>query len=156
NVGFDAVIGNPPWNIVHTDASTFLRFTREAGIYHAYGQGHANRYQLFVERAVALARAGGRIGLVLPWGFAADHGSAALRRFVMSRTDVDAIVAIDNQRGVFPIHRSLRFLLMTATAGGPTRHVACTFGVTDPTVLETGDAASTSPVSLSPSALQRL
>jgi Eco57I restriction-modification methylase len=156
NVGFDAVIGNPPWNVVHADSSAFLRFTREAGIYQAYGQGHANRYQLFAERAVALARAGGRVGLVLPWGFAADHGSAALRRFVMSRTDVDAIVAIDNHRGVFPIHRSLRFLLMTATAGGPTDQMACTFGVADPTMLEAGDAASTAPVHLSPSALQRL
>ena len=45
-----------------------LRFTRDAGIYTAQSDGHANCYQLFVERAVALTRAGGRVGLVLPGG----------------------------------------------------------------------------------------
>ena len=38
-----------------------------------------------------------------------------------SRCDVDALVGIDNHRGVFPIHRSVRFLLVTASAGGADR-----------------------------------
>ena len=98
-----------------------LRFTRDAGVYHAQSGGHANRYQLFVERAIALTRHGGRIGLVLPSGLATDHGSAPLRRLLLSRCDVDAIVGIDNHRGIFPIHRSVGFLLVTASPGSPTR-----------------------------------
>jgi hypothetical protein len=159
NPGFDAVIGNPPWNIVHADAQSLLRFARDAGVYQAHGDGHANRYQLFVERALALTRSGGRIGLVLPWGFAADHGSAALRRLVMTRADVDAIVAIENTRGIFPIHRRVRFALVSATAGAPTRETACTFGVEDPAILESIDDATASgprPVRLSPSTIERL
>ena len=158
DAGFDAVIGNPPWNIVHVDSAAFLRFTRDAGSYQAHGHGHANRYQMFVERAVALTRAGGRIGLVLPWGFAADHGSAALRRFVMSRTAIDAMIAIDNHRGVFPIHRSVRFTLLSATAGGPTRDIACAFGIEDPATLESIEDDPSNPrrVRLSQSVLQRL
>jgi hypothetical protein len=159
NPGFDAVIGNPPWNIVHADSTAFLRFARDAGLYHAQGDGHANRYQLFVERAVALTRAGGRIGLVLPWGFAADHGSGALRAFVTRRTDVDGMIAVDNHRGVFPIHRSVRFLLVTATAGAPTREIACTFGIDDPGALESLDDPSRStvaPVRLSPATIERV
>ena len=27
-------------------------FTRDAGVYHSQSDGHANRYQLFVERAI--------------------------------------------------------------------------------------------------------
>src|SRR5260221_656861 len=122
--GFDAAIGTPPWDMIRADAGSaesrvrsrtdiapVLRFARDAGIYTAQSSGHANRYQLFAERALALARHEGRVGLVLPSGLATDHGSAALRRRLLSECDIDALVGIDNQRGVFPIHRSVRFLL---------------------------------------------
>ncbi len=150
--GFDAVLGNPPWDMIRADrpgkpGSTghdiapddpgrVLRFTRDAGIYTAQSDGHANCYQLFGERAAALTRAGGRVGLVLPAGLAIDNGSAALRRYLLTRCDVDALVGFENHRGVFPIHRSIRFLLLTATAGRPTRSIACRFGVDDPADLE--------------------
>ena len=89
NAGFDAVIGNPPWDMIRADAgpptrasgreptiAPVLRFARDAGVYTAQSSGHANRYQLFAERALALTRRGGRLGLVLPSGLATDHGSA--------------------------------------------------------------------------------
>ena len=144
NVGFDAVLGNPPWDMIRAgshaarddDPGRVLRFTRDAGIYEAQSDGHANCYQLFCERAVSLTRAGGRIGLVVPAGLVMDAGSASLRRFLFSRCDVDALVGLENRRGVFPIHRSIRFLLMTASAGPPTSSVSCRFGVDDPAELE--------------------
>ncbi len=149
NAGFDAVIGNPPWDMIRADAggddvrarsrrdlAPMLRFARDAGLYTAQSRGHANRYQLFTERAIALARRGARIGLVLPWGLASDHGSAKLRRRLFNECDVDALVSIDNQRGVFPIHRSVRFLLLTATAGTATQTIACRLGERDPAALE--------------------
>src|SRR5439155_848403 len=117
--GFDAVIGNPPWDMIRADAGRIearsrarsdmapvIRFTRDAGIYTAQSDGHANRYQLFLERAIALARPGGRIGLILPSGLATDSGSSRLRRRLFNVCDVDAIVGFDNRRAVFPIHRS--------------------------------------------------
>lgn len=155
NGGFDAVLGNPPWDMIRADSpgnpgdpgnpgnnigrddpSRILRFTRDAGIYTAQSDGHANCYQLFGERAVSLTRGGGRVGLVLPAGLAIDCGSASLRRFLLARCDVDALVGFENHRGIFPIHRSIRFLLLTATAGRPTRSIACRFGVDDPAHLE--------------------
>jgi Eco57I restriction-modification methylase len=170
--GFDAVIGNPPWDMMRADAGgsdarsraraitePVVRFTRDAGVYTAQSDGHANRYQVFVERAIALTRPGGRFGLVLPSGLAIDHGSAALRRLLLSRCDVDAIVGMDNHRGVFPIHRSVRFLLLTATAGSPTHRIACRFGVDDPSDLESMDGAADAPpfpVGLTPALLERI
>jgi hypothetical protein len=172
--GFDAVIGNPPWDMIRADAggrdarsqarttiAPALRFTRDAGVYTAQSSGHANRYQLFAERAVALTRHGGRLGLVLPSGLATDHGSAALRRLLLSRCDIDAIVGMDNHRGVFPIHRGVRFLLLTASVGSPTRQIDCRLGLDDPASLESignesSDAAEASPVRLSPALLERL
>src|SRR5205814_9691278 len=143
--GFDAVIGNPPWDMMRADSgdadarsraradvAAVVRFSRDAGVYTAQSDGHANRYQLFVERAIALTRRGGRLGLVLPSGLATDRGSAPLRRLLLSHCSVDAIVGMDNHRGVFPIHRSVRFLLVTASAGSTTRRVACRLGVDNP------------------------
>ena len=172
--GFDAVIGNPPWEMIRADAgggdarararmtiAPALRFTRDSGTYAAQSSGHANLYQLFVERAVALTREGGRFGLVLPSGLGIDHGSASLRRMVLARCDVDAIVGMDNHRGVFPIHRSVRFLLVTATAGSPTRDMACRLGIDDPAALESigshaSEAPEMLPIRLSPAALRRI
>src|SRR5205823_3637821 len=130
-------------------------------IYVAQSEGHANRYQLFVERAVALTRTDGRIGLVLPSGLATDHGSASLRRLLFSRCAVDAIVGLNNGRGVFPIHRSVRFLLVTASAGRPTERTACRLGLDDPATLESigEEAAATAawfPIHVSPSLLERI
>ena len=77
-----------------------------------------------------LARPGGRIGLVLPSGVVTDAGSAPLRRHLFERADVDSVTGLDNRAGIFPIHRSLRFVLLTATTGQPTRDIACRFGIT--------------------------
>jgi N-6 DNA Methylase/Eco57I restriction-modification methylase len=172
--GFDAVIGNPPWDMIRADTGSagsrqharaanapMLRFTRDAGIYDAQSMGHANRYQLFAERALALARHGGRIGLVLPSGFATDHGSAPLRRRLIDRCDVDTLVGLDNQHGVFPIHRSVRFLLVTATTGSPTGSIACRLGERDPAALEADDGGSPAmsawfPVRMTPDLIRRL
>jgi hypothetical protein len=172
--GFDAVIGNPPWDMMRADAgstdaralarpaiASMLRFTRRAGIYTAQSDGHANRYQLFLERAIDLTRQGGRIGLVLPSGLATDHGSAALRRRLLTRCNVDAIVGIDNHRGLFPIHRSVRFLLVTASPGAPTDRIACRLGLSDAAELaaagdQAAEASGWFPIRLSPAALERI
>ena len=140
--GFDAIVGNPPWDMLRGDsgdpdaragrkveARRFADFAREAGVFRVDTRSHVNRYQLFVERALQLTRAGGRIGLVLPSGLATDGGAAPLRRHVFDRADVDSITGLNNRGGLFPIHRSLRFVLLTCTAGRPTSALACRFGI---------------------------
>ena len=101
------------------------------------------------------------MGLVLPWGFAADRGSAPLRRLLLTRSDVDTLVGFDNRRGVFPIHRGVRFLLLTASNGRSTGSIACRLGVDDPADLESvgEEPATASPwfaTRLTPAALDRL
>ena len=118
DAGFDAVIGNPPWDMLRAGGSE-KTFFRLSGVYRHQGAGHINRYQMFVERALTLTKRGGRIGLVLPAGFATDHTSAPLRRTLLSRTSIDAISGFDNRRAIFPIHRSVRFLICTSTVGTP-------------------------------------
>jgi hypothetical protein len=161
NGGFDAVLGNPPWDMLRAGGPE-KTFVRRAGVYRHQGAGHINRYQMFVERALSLTRKGGRIGLVLPSGFATDHTSAPLRRVLLNRTNLDAISGFDNRHAIFPIHRSVRFLVCTSTVGDATRHIACRFGIDDPAELETipdgGDRLRTKshPIGLTPSFLEAL
>lgn len=149
SAGFDAVIGNPPWEMLRADAGSgepaaggaspgtgarnnqsLTRFIRECGAYPSCQHGHLNLYQPFVDRALALARRGGRVGLVLPWGIASDEGTALLRRRLLDETRIDAVAGLDNASGLFAIHRGMRFLALTTSRGGPTREVRATFGIT--------------------------
>jgi hypothetical protein len=167
--GFDAVIGNPPWDMLRADTgdagqrrqlrrdtAATLRFTRDSGVYAFQSSGHPNRYQLFVERAVSLLKPTGRLGLILPAGLVADHGSASLRRLLFSRCAVDAIVGFDNRRAIFPIHRSTRFVLLTAGGTGPTDAIECRLGEHEPSVLESIGHRDLSTVRVTPALLNRL
>jgi hypothetical protein len=174
DAGFDAVIGNPPWDMVRSDSGApdeqasgdhvrqLTRFARDSGVYTATSDGHPNRFQLFVERAVRLARPGGRVGLVLPSGLATDRGCAGLRRLLLERCDTEAIVGLENAAAIFPIHRSVRFLAVTTTTGAGTRQMRCRFGVRRAEVLDAiPDAVSDAsleqlPLELSPGLLRRL
>ncbi len=147
--GFDAVIGNPPWDMLRADTgaadarlsdrsrtAAWLRFFRSSGTYECQGGGHANRYQLFLERAWQLARPGGRWGLILPSGIATDHGSSLLRRRLFDRCGVDTWLGFDNRHAIFPIHRSVRFVLMSATNGGSTERLDFQCGLQEAAVLD--------------------
>ena len=46
------------------------------------------------------------------------------------------MVGFDNRRAIFPIHRSVKFLLVSASRGSPTRTIACRLGEQDPASLE--------------------
>src|SRR5262249_8977648 len=88
------------------------------------------------------------------------HGSARLRRLLFSRSNVETIVGFDNKQAIFPIHRSVRFALLTAEAGVPTKSIAFRLGEVDPSVLgrrdDESDRDSWFSVRLSPDLLQRL
>jgi hypothetical protein len=168
--GFDAVISNPPWDMIRADAgpaagrsearlsaARTVRFTRDSGTYTSQSNGHANRYQLFVERAIALTRSDGRIGLIVPSGLATDQGGAKLRRLLFERCNVDAVVGFDNRDAVFPIHRSVRFLLLTATAGAATKTIACRLGERDPALLDMHEGDDEFfPVHVTPDLIRRI
>ncbi len=147
--GFDAIVGNPPWEMLRGDrgsvearrqsgaaASRLTDFARGSGVYGLQGTGHANLYQLFLERALSLVRDGGRVGLVLPSGVGTDHGCAALRRHLFDRTRVDTMIGVENRDGIFPIHRGLKFLLLTTTLGGRTDPLSLRCGVRSADVFD--------------------
>ena len=148
--GFDAVIGNPPWDMIRADAGAADARAARADRHGAGPALHARRRRLHGavgrprQPLSAVRRARDRADAAAAAASAwccrpASRPITAARRCggcCFSRCDVDAIVGMDNHRGVFPIHRSVRFLLVTATAGAPTRQIACRLGVDDPAELE--------------------
>lgn len=172
NGGFDAVLGNPPWDMVRADGTDraaagpelvrLSHYLRTSGVYPAGLDGQINRYQLFVERSIALLKSGGRLGLVVPWGLAVDRGCRSLRRTLLTRCDTDTIVGFDNRTGLFPIHRSVRFALLLSTKGRPTARLKCRLGEQDPARLDSlPDAAADDPpeafpITLSAPLIERL
>jgi hypothetical protein len=164
--GFDAIVGNPPWDMVRGDsgvdetragrrleARQVTDFVRQSGIYRVETRSHVNLYQLFLERALQLVRPGGRIGFVLPSGLMSDAGAGPLRRYLFDRADVDEVTGFDNRLAIFPVHRSVRFVLLTCTSGRETSAIRCRFGLTSADQLE-GDARA--PLVLSLRLLERL
>jgi hypothetical protein len=139
--GFDAVIGNPPWDMVRgsVEARRTLRFTRDSGVYRLQSSGHGNLYQLFLERMLQLARSDGRVGVVLPWGLATDHGSTDLRAHVLDRCTLDELVVFENRRGIFPIHRGLKFCAAFVRNAGSSSAVRYGPAVSDPAALGSAD-----------------
>jgi hypothetical protein len=164
--GFDAVIGNPPWEMLRRDddeagrPQQVLRYVRESGQYPSCGRGHLNLYQAFLDRALSITRPGGRIGLILPWSVASDDGAGRLRRRLLDTCEVDTIVGIDNAKALFPIHRGIRILVATATRGRPTVELRARFGVTRREELdelperEDGTEPTAYPVRMTPQAIR--
>jgi hypothetical protein len=145
DAGFDAVIGNPPWEMVRGDRRSGRRagtrdpvvaFVRESGLFPLCQRGHLNLYQPFMERSLSLARPGGGVGLIVPWGFAVDDGAGVLRSALLDAGALDTIVGFDNARGLFPIHRGLRFAVVVATPGGAPRDARARFGITTTESIE--------------------
>src|SRR4029079_18719692 len=127
--GFDAVLRSPPWEMLRRDPKeghgalerrnhSLVRFVRESGLYPSCDRGHMNLYQPFLERALSLAKPGGRVGMILPWGRSTDDGAARLRARLLDRSALDTVVGLDNADAIFPIHRGVRFVVVVAGAGG--------------------------------------
>jgi hypothetical protein len=167
--GFDAVLGNPPWDVLRADTgspseraearatwSERLRFFRSSGVYLLQGSGHTNQYQLFLERTLQLLRPGGRLGLIMPSGLATDHGSAHLRRALFDSVRVDRVLGFSNRNGIFPVHRDVRFLVMTGSNSGATDRLTCRFGLREAGWLDTlPDGVADDPTDARPIALSR-
>ena len=132
--GFDAVVGNPPWDMVRADEDgpagradvagagrvRLLRFSRDSGVYRAQGDGSLQPLPAVRRaRASPRPRRAAASASWFPGAWLADSGCAALRRLLLiDATSIDPVVGFDNADRIFPIHRSVRFLALSATTAG--------------------------------------
>jgi hypothetical protein len=100
DAGFDAVIGNPPYDVLSEkesgrDLSQFKDFLENTPIYEPSFVGKNNLYKLFICRALGLLAEGGRLGFITPMAVLGDEGASEIRRQILK---VGAFSAIE----VFP------------------------------------------------------
>ncbi|GAC1605230.1 MAG: hypothetical protein NVS3B21_34760 [Acidimicrobiales bacterium] len=106
--GFDAVIGNPPYDVLEKDRgktswphevlAEYVKTTTEYGP--ALG-GKLNLYRFFIIRSLSLTRPGGRYGMILPLSLIGDVSVARTRlHLVQSAKDLqsDCFPQKDNAR----------------------------------------------------------
>ncbi len=160
--GFDAVIGNPPWDRVKLQqvewfaarreavakaqraaerkalikaleqagdplaaayahaagrARTTARMARSCGDYPLLSGGDVNLYSLFVERAMALVKPQGMVGLLVPSGIASDKTAARFFRSVATEGRLHALYDFENKKVFFPdVHSRFKFCAFIASA----------------------------------------
>ena len=153
--GFDAVIGNPPWDRIKLQevewfatrspelalaptaaarrsgikrlrddgdqlaaefdaarerAEKLGRMVRESGRYPLLGGGDVNLYSLFVERAMALVKPAGMVGLLTPSGIYADKSAADFFKSVSTCGRIAGLFDFENRKIFFKdVHASFKF-----------------------------------------------
>jgi hypothetical protein len=163
--GFDAVIGNPPWDrmkfqevewfaerrpeiAMATRAADRKRMVaalmeadepivadyeaakaraegsalvaRDCGAYPLLSGGDVNLYSLFVERALALVKPTGIVGLLTPSGIASDKSASEFFKSVATTGRLGSLFDFEN-RGIFfeDVHNSFKFCVLVLA--GPAR-----------------------------------
>lgn len=171
--GFDAVVGNPPWDRIklqqvewfaarrpeialaqraadrkkmiaalkkaddplHSDfekaemrAVDSARMARASGHYPLLSRGDINIYSLFVERAHALVKPTGMVGLLTPSGIASDLSASAFFREVATEGRLNALYDFENRKVFFPdVHASFKFCVLSSSPGRQFKAATCAF-----------------------------
>ena len=87
--GFDAVVGNPPYVLLQTlDERPVFEYL---GANYRSARYKIDTYQVFMERALNLTRAGGGFGFITPNSFLRNKHAVELRSLVLERTNVSSL-----------------------------------------------------------------
>lgn len=112
-------------------------FMSGSGLYKLSAQGSLNSFQLFVERCWRLLGPKGRAGLVVPTGIATNYYTQELFAKLVEEKSLLSMFDFENNKEIFPIHRSFRFSLLTIGGGGDSvTNIPMAFYLLDPQEIE--------------------
>lgn len=110
NAGFDAVVGNPPYDVLASeelgyDVSQLQGFIRGSELYAPAVKGKQNLYKVFICRSLALAREPGSLSFIVPMALLGDEQSSGVRKLLLHGAALRRIEAFpqkdDPKRRVF-------------------------------------------------------
>ncbi len=89
--GFDAVVGNPPYDVLATeelgyDISADLAYYESAPIHEPAIRGKKNLYKLFICRGAGLMSSTGSFSFIVPMALLGDEQAAGVRRLLLEST----------------------------------------------------------------------
>ena len=123
--GFDAVIGNPPYDVLEKDRGaaswphTALReYVAITDSYFPALGGKLNLFRFFLVKSLAVAKESGRFGMIVPLALLADVSCANTRRFVISQVSdlvADCFPQKDNARRRVFLNAKLSTVVLTST-----------------------------------------
>lgn len=130
--GFDAVIGNPPYDVLEKDRglaswphSALAEYVKKNDTFaHSLG-GKLNLFRFFVIKSIELTRKCGRLGMIIPLALLADISCARTRRQLLLRTkdlEADCFPQKDNpNRRVFWNAKLSTAVVLASVANGVDR-----------------------------------
>ena len=128
-VGFDCIIGNPPYGLLNKKQnqntsisvpSAVLDYYRDDPRYEYAHGGVINIFKLFIIRSFELLKPNGNCCLIFPMAFLCDAANSKIREFVMTKTSIDFIDAFperDNEN-----KRVFKEVKMSVCILGATKH----------------------------------
>lgn len=128
--GFDAVIGNPPYDVLASeelgyDVSQELAFFESAPVYEPAIRGKKNLYKLFVCRGASVLGKEGAFSFIVPMPLLGDEQAAGVRRMLLEKTGLAAIEAFpqkdDPHNRVFPEAKLATTIFVTRVQPSKTR-----------------------------------
>jgi len=95
NAGFDAVIGNPPYEELSEEVRSSVvneiaYFQATARFNHALGN-RINIYRLFIVQAISMLKSRGEHGFIVPLSLLADQFTLNLRKYLLENLEINAI-----------------------------------------------------------------
>ncbi len=88
--GFDAIVGNPPYDVMEKERGesswphyVLAGYGKQKSNYQSALGGKLNLFRFFVVRMLELVRSGGRVGMIIPMAMLADISCAATRRHLL-------------------------------------------------------------------------
>ena len=96
--GFDAVIGNPPYDVLASeelgyDVSEYLAFYESMSVYEPAIRGKKNLYKLFICRGATVLQESAAFSFIVPMALLGDDQAAGVRRMLLEKTGLIAIEA---------------------------------------------------------------
>lgn len=116
----------------HVTAATMAHIARTSGDYPLLSKGDINLYSLFVERAMAVVKPDGMIGLLVPSGIASDKMASEFFRSITSQNKLKSLYDFENKKVFFrDVHSSFKFCVFIASRSSLSEPTRCGFFLHD-------------------------
>ena len=105
------------FELAKRDSESLSQYIRSSQRFKLTAVGDLNTYPLFTELSSNAIKADGRVGIVVPTGIATDDNTKTYFNSILTERKLLKLFDFENKEALFPVHRSLKFSLLTLGNG---------------------------------------